>query len=46
MPAAWFVSAMPAPDIPEEERPWSQQRHLDEERFKVGAGGGEGHAWW
>lgn len=38
MPAAWFISAMPAPDIPEEERPWNQQCHLDEESFMVSCG--------
>lgn len=40
MPAAWFISAMPAPDIPEEERPWNQQCHLDEESFMVSGGAG------
>ena len=35
MPAAAFLSAFPAPDIPMEQRPWRQQRSLSEEQFKV-----------
>lgn len=35
MPAAAFVSAMPAPDIPEHERPWRRQATLQDEAFKV-----------
>ena len=34
MPQKAFISAMPSPDIPFEERPWRQQRNLDEEQFK------------
>lgn len=45
MPQAWFLSAMPAPDIPLASRPWRQQRTLDDPEFKVcgaacGGGGG------
>lgn len=35
MPLRLFVSAMPGPDIPFAERPWRQQRHLNETEFKV-----------
>ena len=35
MPAAAFLSAFPAPDIPMEQRPWRQQSSLSEEEFKV-----------
>jgi hypothetical protein len=35
MPVAMFVSAMPAPDIPEAERPWRRQALLDDAGFKV-----------
>ena len=34
MPQKAFISAMPSPDIPFEERPWRQQKNLDEEQFK------------
>eukprot|EP00877_Chromochloris_zofingiensis_P014233 jgi/Chrzof1/9063/Cz03g34210.t1 len=34
MPQHLFVSAMPAPDIPFVDRPWRQQRLLNEEKFK------------
>lgn len=33
-PARWFLSAMPPPDIPHEQRPWRVSAHLDEEAFK------------
>ena len=35
MPKHLFVSAMAAPDIPQERRPWRQNSTLDEEAFKV-----------
>lgn len=35
MPLVAFISAMPAPDIPVEDRPWRQQRTLNEEDFKA-----------
>lgn len=34
MPKKAFISAMPSPDIPFEERPWRQQKNLNEEDFK------------
>ncbi|KAL6762042.1 Alpha/Beta hydrolase protein [Haematococcus lacustris] len=34
MPSAWFLSAMPAPDIPENMRPWRQQAQLDGPGFQ------------
>ena len=34
LPTRAFISAMPSPDIPMKERPWRQQRGLDEEAFK------------
>jgi hypothetical protein len=34
-PAHAFFSAMPGPLTPLQQRPWRQQRHLDEEQFKV-----------
>lgn len=33
MPKIAFISAMPPPDIPVEERPWRQQRNLNEADF-------------
>ena len=36
MPQKAYLSAMAAPNIPFEDRPWRQQRHLSEEEFKVG----------
>ncbi len=36
MPAAAWLSAMPSPDTPLEQRPWRQQRALDEQQFVVG----------
>ena len=33
-PRAIFLSAMPAPTIPHADRPWRQQRALNEEQFK------------
>ena len=35
MPEHVFLSAMAAPDIPEDVRPWRRNRDLDEESFKV-----------
>lgn len=35
-PAAWCLSAMPAPDLPEAQRPWRQQRSLGTADFQVG----------
>jgi medium-chain acyl-[acyl-carrier-protein] hydrolase len=34
LPILAFLSAMPSPDIPFEQRPWRQQRLLNEEEFK------------
>ncbi|PRW20885.1 Monothiol glutaredoxin- chloroplastic [Chlorella sorokiniana] len=34
MPTKVFLSAMASPDIPWDQRPWRQQRGLDEEQFK------------
>jgi hypothetical protein len=34
-PTHAFFSAMPGPLTPQQQRPWRQQRHLDEEQFKV-----------
>ncbi|PNW78637.1 hypothetical protein CHLRE_09g388900v5 [Chlamydomonas reinhardtii] len=33
-PAAWCLSAMPAPDLPEAQRPWRQQRSLGTADFQ------------
>ena len=35
MPVKAFLSAMPHPDIPFEQRPWKQQASLDEAQFQV-----------
>ena len=35
MPKHIFLSAMAAPDIPEDRRPWRKNRDLDEDSFKV-----------
>lgn len=35
MPVKAFLSAMPHPDIPVEQRPWRQQARLDEAQFQV-----------
>ena len=35
MPKHIFLSAMAAPDIPEDRRPWRRNRDLDEDSFKV-----------
>jgi hypothetical protein len=35
MPSAWFLSAMPSPDIPDNKRPWRRQALLNESEFKV-----------
>ena len=35
MPRHLFLSAMAAPDIPVEQRPWKRQRSLSEADFKV-----------
>lgn len=35
MPVKAFLSAMPAPDIPLEQRPWRQQAGLDAAQFQV-----------
>jgi hypothetical protein len=35
-PAAACFSAMPPPHIPFEQRPWRQQKTLNEQQFKVG----------
>ena len=37
MPVNAFLSAMPQPDIPFEQRPWKQQASLDEVQFQVGS---------
>lgn len=34
MPQKIFLSAMPSPDIPFDQRPWRQQKNLNEEDFK------------
>lgn len=34
-PAAAFFSAMPAPDLPPEQRPWRRQAALGEAEFRV-----------
>eukprot|EP01023_Acetabularia_acetabulum_P018510 TRINITY_DN1933_c0_g2_i2.p1 TRINITY_DN1933_c0_g2~~TRINITY_DN1933_c0_g2_i2.p1 ORF type:complete len:331 (-),score=58.89 TRINITY_DN1933_c0_g2_i2:289-1281(-) len=34
MPEKLFLSAMAAPDLPPLERPWNQQKNLDESQFK------------
>lgn len=34
-PRAAFLSAMPAPDLPPEQRPWRAQRGLSEAQFMV-----------
>eukprot|EP00955_Chlamydomonas_euryale_P044400 352884-Chlamydomonas_euryale.AAC.5 len=33
MPVAWFVSAMPAPDLSPEARPWRVSARLDDNAF-------------
>lgn len=33
LPLKIFISAMPSPDIPSDQRPWRQQRTLDEKEF-------------
>ncbi len=38
LPMAAFLSAMPSPDTPLDQRPWRQQRTLDEQQFEVGGG--------
>ena len=35
MPVKAFLSAMPHPDLPVNERPWKQQANLDEREFQV-----------
>jgi len=35
LPRQWFLSAMPSPSIPLDQRPWRLQHQLDEEDFKV-----------
>ena len=35
MPSKAFLSAMPQPDIPLEQRPWKPQASLDEAQFQV-----------
>lgn len=35
LPVKAFLSAMPQPDIPLEQRPWKQQASLDEAQFQV-----------
>ena len=35
MPVKAFLSAMPQPDIPLEQRPWKQQANLDEAQFQA-----------
>ncbi len=37
LPALWLLSAMPAPDLPAELRPWRRGADLDDHDFKVRA---------